>query len=69
MLIDANYWKSFVHARLIADAIQRRGLVSQRIATRIPGDSYDVARGCSIINWPREAEACIVFEGYPEATE
>lgn len=34
--------------------------------TRMPGDNYDLAPGCSTVNWPGEAEACIEFRGYPE---
>ena len=34
--------------------------------SRMPGDGYDGARGCSLINWASEAEACIKFSGYPE---
>jgi hypothetical protein len=34
--------------------------------TRMPGDSYDVAPGCSLLGWPSQAEACIVFQDYPE---
>ena len=33
--------------------------------SRQPGDSYDVAPGCSLMGWPAEADSCIVFEGYP----
>jgi hypothetical protein len=33
--------------------------------SRMPGDRYDLAPGCSIINWPAEATATIVFTGYP----
>ena len=33
--------------------------------SRIPGDNYDVAPGCSLIHWPAEAEQCIVFAAYP----
>jgi len=34
--------------------------------SRIPGDNYDVAPGCSLIDWPSQAERCIEFDGYPE---
>ncbi len=34
--------------------------------SRMPGEGYDVPNGCNLIDWPREAEACIVFDGYPE---
>ena len=33
--------------------------------TRIPGESYPLAPGCSIVGWPDEATAVIVFTGYP----
>ena len=33
--------------------------------TRIPGDNYDVAPRCSLLNWESEAKRCIQFEGYP----
>jgi hypothetical protein len=33
--------------------------------SRIPGDNYDVAPGCSLFGWPGEAEPCITFGGYP----
>lgn len=33
--------------------------------SRQPGDSYDLAPGCSINDWPAEADSCIVFESYP----
>ena len=33
--------------------------------TGIPGASYDGAGGFDIIDWPRDAEACIRFDGYP----
>ena len=33
--------------------------------TRMPGESYDLAPGCSIVTWPAEATATIVFVGYP----
>jgi hypothetical protein len=36
--------------------------------TRIPGDNYDVAPGCSLLGWPGEVEHCITFGGYPAAT-
>jgi hypothetical protein len=34
--------------------------------TRMPGESYDVAPGCSLLNWPSEVDSCIRFQGYPE---
>ena len=34
--------------------------------SRMPGDGYDGAPGCNLNAWPTEAEACIVFDGYPE---
>ena len=37
--------------------------------SNVPGDNYDAAPGCSIINWEEEARACILFEGYPETAE
>jgi hypothetical protein len=33
--------------------------------SRMPGDSYELAPGCSILGWPNEARACIDFAGYP----
>lgn len=33
---------------------------------RHPGDSYDLAPGCSLLTWPDEVAACIGFRGYPE---
>ncbi len=33
--------------------------------TRMPGDGYDLAPGCSLLEWPGQAEACIAFSGYP----
>lgn len=33
--------------------------------TRVPGDSYDRAPGCSIHNWDAEVTASIVFAAYP----
>jgi hypothetical protein len=34
--------------------------------TRVPGESYEVAPGCSLLGWPEEAAECIVFDRYPE---
>ena len=34
--------------------------------SRMPGDNYDVAPGCSLLGWPAQAQACIDFTGYPE---
>lgn len=33
---------------------------------RMPGHGYDGAAGCSVRDWPAQAEACIAFGGYPE---
>lgn len=33
--------------------------------SRMPGDSYDAAPGCSLLGWPSQTEACIEFTGYP----
>src|SRR4051812_27148827 len=33
--------------------------------TQMPGDAYDMAPGCSLLNWPAEAQTCIDFQGYP----
>ena len=32
---------------------------------QMPGESYDLAPGCSILNWENEVIASIVFRGYP----
>lgn len=32
--------------------------------TRMPGDSYSDAVGCSLTGWVTEAERCITFRGY-----
>jgi hypothetical protein len=37
-----------------------------RADSRMPGDGYDKAPGCSLTDWLREAEECIRFRGYPE---
>ena len=34
---------------------------------RVPGDSYDLAPGCSLVSWQAEVHACIVFDRYPAA--
>lgn len=34
--------------------------------TRVPGDKYDAAPGCSLLNWPDEIQRCIAFRNYPE---
>ncbi len=34
-------------------------------ATRMPGEGYDKAPGCSLPRWPEEVAACIDFLGYP----
>ena len=31
----------------------------------IPGDNYDGAPGCNILNWDQEADLCIAFRDYP----
>src|SRR5690242_17938156 len=33
--------------------------------SRMPGDNYEVAPGCSLLDWPTQAQACIAFTGYP----
>jgi len=34
--------------------------------SRMPGEGYDDAENCSVVNWPAEAAACLAFEDYPE---
>lgn len=34
--------------------------------TQMPGDNYDLAPGCSLLNWPGEVDSCIRFRGYPD---
>lgn len=34
--------------------------------TRMPGEGYDGAPGCSLLAWPDEARAAIDFGGYPD---
>jgi hypothetical protein len=34
--------------------------------SRQPGEGYDKAPGCSLLNWPKELDACIRFRGYPD---
>ena len=34
--------------------------------SRMPGDNYEVAPGCSLLDWPAQAQACIAFTGYPD---
>ena len=34
--------------------------------TRMPGDGYGGAPGCSILRWPSEVQACRAFHGYPD---
>ena len=34
--------------------------------SRLPGDNYDVAPSCSLLDWPAQAQACIAFTGFPE---
>lgn len=36
--------------------------------TRMPGDGYDGALGCHILEWPEEIRRCIAFRGYPPST-
>jgi len=38
-------------------------------ATRMPGQGYDKAPGCTFLRWPEEVAACIEFVGYPDAVE
>lgn len=33
--------------------------------TRMPGEGYDGAPGCTLFAWPEEARAAIEFGGYP----
>lgn len=35
-------------------------------ATRMPGQGYDRAPGCSLQHWRDEVAACIEFAGYPD---
>jgi hypothetical protein len=35
--------------------------------TRMPGEGYDQAPGCSLLGWPAQLEKCIAFDGYPES--
>jgi len=55
----------------IAELCQREGwptlnalVVNQD--TRMPGEGYERAAGCSLLTWPDAAGRCIVFDGYPE---
>lgn len=34
--------------------------------TRMPGEGYDGAPGCSLLAWSGEAQAAIEFSGYPD---
>ena len=34
--------------------------------SRMPGEGYDTAAGCGLVNWPAQADACIRFDGYPD---
>ena len=34
--------------------------------TRMPGEGYDIAPGCSLLHWPNQVKACIAFTGYPD---
>src|SRR4051812_17740338 len=36
--------------------------------TGMPGDNYDLAVGCSLLDWPRQATECVAFEAYPPPT-
>jgi hypothetical protein len=33
----------------------------------VPGEGYDGAGGFHAVHWPKDAEACVRFEGYPES--
>jgi hypothetical protein len=33
--------------------------------TRMPGENYDVAPNCSLLDWPADADACIRCRDYP----
>ena len=35
--------------------------------SKMPGEGYDGAPGCSLLRWPEEVRACIEFDRYPEA--
>ena len=35
--------------------------------SRMPGDNYNLAPGCSLFNWPTLVDVCIRFRGYPNA--
>src|SRR5437867_4561554 len=35
--------------------------------SRMPGECYDLAPGCSLLNWPDQLKACIAFRSYPSA--
>ena len=35
-------------------------------ATRVPGDGYDGAAGCSLANWWNEVRACVACKKYPQ---
>jgi hypothetical protein len=37
-----------------------------RADTRMPGDGYDRASNCSLLNWQKEAEDCINCDLYPD---
>jgi hypothetical protein len=32
----------------------------------MPGDNFEVAPGCSLLDWPAQAQACIDFTGHPD---
>jgi hypothetical protein len=35
--------------------------------TGVPGDNYNLAPGCSLLQWPNEVDTVIAFRGYSEA--
>lgn len=34
--------------------------------SRMPGEGYEGAPGCSLLRWPVDVEVCIAFDAYPE---
>src|SRR5260221_13743460 len=34
--------------------------------SRMPGEGYDLAPGCSLLHWPDQVKRCIAFAGYPD---
>jgi hypothetical protein len=34
--------------------------------TGMPGEGYDEASGCALLEWPEQVRKCIVFGGYPD---